>query len=54
MRGDSSEAFNLGNGTGFSVQQVIESARAIAGLQLQPELRQLAHQPARRHLPRGH
>ena len=31
MDGGASEAFNLGNGTGFSVQQVIDTARSVTG-----------------------
>ena len=34
MGGGNSEAFNLGNGTGFSVQQVIDTARAVTGREI--------------------
>jgi UDP-glucose 4-epimerase len=34
MDGGGSEAFNLGNGTGFSVQQVIDTARAVTGREI--------------------
>jgi UDP-glucose 4-epimerase len=31
MQGGASQAFNLGNGAGFSVQQVIDTARDVTG-----------------------
>jgi UDP-glucose 4-epimerase len=31
LQGGKSEAFNLGNGNGFSVRQVIETARQVTG-----------------------
>jgi UDP-glucose 4-epimerase len=34
MDGGNSEAFNLGNGTGFSVQQVIDTAREVTGREI--------------------
>lgn len=34
IRSDASAAFNLGNGRGFSVQQVIDAARAVTGKKL--------------------
>jgi len=34
MAGGASTAFNLGNGLGFSVQQVIDTARAVTGRQI--------------------
>lgn len=34
LHGGKSEVFNLGNGNGFSVQQVIETARQVTGLEI--------------------
>lgn len=34
MRGDGSQAYNLGNGHGFSVQQVIDAARRVTGREI--------------------
>lgn len=34
MAGGASQAFNLGNGNGFSVQQVIDTARAVTGREI--------------------
>ena len=34
LQGGRSEVFNLGNGNGFSVQQVIETARSVTGLEI--------------------
>ena len=37
MQGDASQAYNLGNGNGFSVQQVIDAARRVTGREIAVE-----------------
>ena len=37
LKGGDSEIFNLGNGNGFSVREVIETAREVTGLPIPAE-----------------
>jgi UDP-glucose 4-epimerase len=36
-KGGKSDSFNLGNGSGFSVKEVIETARKVSGKEIQAE-----------------